>query len=237
MTTLAAGTKLDGPSGAGTLVVDQRIGGGRFGHVHVATDSVTARRVAVKFPQSAVLDSAELVAFKNDLLAAGKVKHPNVVQVLWGSPDSDPPYVVMEYADGGTLKDELDRRRRAKEMLKPDEVRRWLEHVLDGIEAISARSSRCFKRASSSGRRLDRICTISTGAQHSCWSAACVPHRRSSLTIADGDGRLVTTERSSQPRTNTGLDVWMELNGERLPLTDKEFPVACMVGTYKAPTP
>lgn len=138
MTILAAGMTLTGPSGAGSLILEGRHGGGRFGHVHLAQDTITGRRAAIKFPQSSLLDSAELIAFKNDLLAAGKVKHPNVVEVVWGSPDTDPPYIVMEYADGGTLKDEIQRRRQTKAMFGPDEVRRWFDNIIDGIEAINA---------------------------------------------------------------------------------------------------
>jgi len=138
MMSVAAGARLDGPSGTGSLELVRRIGQGRFGEVYLATDSNSGRQFAVKFPQSVLLDSDESIAFKNDLDKAGRVRHPNVVEVVYVSPNSQPPYLVMEYVDGGTLQSELGRRAASRDQLQFDQVRRWFGNLLDGIEAINA---------------------------------------------------------------------------------------------------
>ena len=135
---VSAGARLDGPSGPGSLELVRRIGQGRFGEVYLATDSTTGGQFAVKFPQSSLLDSDEAIAFKNDLDKAGRVKHPNVVEVVWASPNSLPPYLVMEFVDGDTLQSELGRRAATRDQLQPDQVRHWFGNLLDGIEAINA---------------------------------------------------------------------------------------------------
>ena len=132
------GTRIDGPDGPTSLELGQRVGRGHFGEVFQATHVTSGRKFAVKFPQSSLLDSGEALAFKNDLDKAGRVRHPNVVEVVWVSPNSQPPYLVMEYVDGGTLQSELGRCAAARDQLHPDQVRHWFGNLLDGIEAINA---------------------------------------------------------------------------------------------------
>src|SRR5678815_376910 len=97
------GTKLDGASGAASIELGDRLGNGAFGEVYCAADLISGRKLAIKFARDSLLGSGdETLAFKNDLLAAGKVKHPNVVEVVWVSASSTPPYLVMEFVEGGT---------------------------------------------------------------------------------------------------------------------------------------
>ena len=138
MMVASAGSRIDGPEGPASLELGQRIGRGHFGEVFQATHVTSGRKLAVKFPQSSLLDSGEAIAFKNDLDKAGRVRHPNVVEVVWVSPNSQPPYLVMEYVDGGTLQSELGRRAGARDQLHPDQVRLWYGNLLDGIDAINA---------------------------------------------------------------------------------------------------
>lgn len=135
----AKGTTLDGASGAGTIELGEKLGSGAFGEVYRAVDLVSGRKLAVKFAQeSFVASGPEALAFKNDLLAAGKVKHPNVVEVLWVSEASSPPYLVMEYVEGGTLQAELRRRAASRDHVPPQQVKLWFENVIDGMQAINA---------------------------------------------------------------------------------------------------
>jgi hypothetical protein len=128
------GLLLEGPSGPATVEVGDRLGGGRFGEVFAAMDTATNREFAVKFPQAA---GVEALAFKNDLLAAQRVHHRNVVAVLWTSAESTPPYIVMERVNGTNLLAEIDRRRAARELPTPDNLRSWFGDIVDGIEAIN----------------------------------------------------------------------------------------------------
>ena len=133
------GTKLDGASGPASIELGNKLGNGAFGEVHRAVDLVSGRNLAIKFAQESFLGSGEeTLAFKNDLLAAGKVKHPNVVDVVWVSESSAPPYLVMEFVEGGTLQAELRRRAPNRDHVPPEQVKLWFENVVDGMEAINA---------------------------------------------------------------------------------------------------
>lgn len=134
-----SGLVLDGPNGSATISVGMRIGGGAFGEVYRGVDSQVGRDCAIKFPTISYLaDDIETAAFRNDVMAAGRVHHRNVVEILYANAASDPPYIVMEFIDGGTLMAELRRRAAARDQLPPEKVREWLEHLVDGIEAINA---------------------------------------------------------------------------------------------------
>jgi len=136
----AKGTKLNGPSGPDTIDLGDRLGNGSFGEVFRALDLTSGRKLAIKFARDSLLGGggAEELAFKNDLLAAGKVKHPNVVDIVWVSESSTPPYLVMEFVEGGTLQTDLRRRAANREHVPPDQVKLWFENISDGMEAINA---------------------------------------------------------------------------------------------------
>lgn len=137
------GQTIDGPSGPSTLRLDDLLGTGAFGQVFAATDITSNKLVAVKFPQIGALrrDSAELVAFTNEVRAAHEIEHPNVVRVLFTNSDltgPTPPYLVMEYIRGGALKQRLDELSEQNSPLSVGELQTWMNQLLDRIEAINA---------------------------------------------------------------------------------------------------
>ena len=105
------GLLIPGPRGADTVKLDRLLGGGAFGMVFLAADTQDGTQYAVKFPQCAFFGAtAELAAFFNEVSAAKQVLHRNVVRVLHTEsklPDR-PPFLIMEYLPGGTLKARLD---------------------------------------------------------------------------------------------------------------------------------
>lgn len=81
----------------------QELNRGGFGIVHVATDFATRRTVAVK--QLLRLGPAELELFRREVRYLDRAKsNPNVVQLLWHNLLHNPPYIVMEYCAGGSLR-------------------------------------------------------------------------------------------------------------------------------------
>ena len=137
----AKGTKLAGPHGVDSIEIGDRLGNGNFGEVFRAVDLTNGRLLAIKFARETLLGSvgaAQELAFKSDLLAAGKVKHPNVVDVIWVSESSTPPYLVMEHIDGGTLQKELRKRAANRDHLAPAQLKLWFEQIVDGMAAINA---------------------------------------------------------------------------------------------------
>src|SRR5262245_33908865 len=104
---LEPGERLDGK-----YRIDCRLGQGGMGAVYQATHLGTTRTVAVKVIRPRYAGDPEFVArFRREAEAAGRLRHPNVVDVTdFGfaeTPDSRVAYLVMEYLDGCTLAEVL----------------------------------------------------------------------------------------------------------------------------------
>lgn len=137
------GQAFTGPSGINTLRLEKLLGSGAFGFVFAASDITTNETFAVKFPQVGVFsDQIEIQAFMNEVRAAAEIEHPNVVKVLFVNSDfSDGimPYFVMEYVSTGTLKDVLAKQRNAASQVSPEQLRVWIDQLINGIEAINSK--------------------------------------------------------------------------------------------------
>lgn len=130
------GSKLDGPNGPNSIELVEFIGSGAFGFVYRATDLVDAGQYAVKLPQVGLFGGErELAAFRNELMAATKVRHANVTQVLFVNVDA--PYLVLEFMPGGTLKTRLDVLRSSKTQVPLEALRAWLLELVAGMKAIN----------------------------------------------------------------------------------------------------
>jgi serine/threonine protein kinase len=82
-------------------VLERRIGGGAFGEVWLARHHVWQRQqVAIKFPR----DANTIRQLQREGLAIQKLDHPNIIRALGTDPFADPPYLVMEYAPGGSVR-------------------------------------------------------------------------------------------------------------------------------------
>jgi serine/threonine protein kinase len=136
------GTLVAGPNGAGSLRLERVLGNGAFGLVYKAIDTTDQMPYAVKFPLALVdfQGAVELQAFLNEIQAAQTIQHPNVVRVLYTdtqAPDM-PPYLVMEYIEGGTLQDYLQRQRQTGAPIDLAVIQAWTDDLLAGIAAINA---------------------------------------------------------------------------------------------------
>ncbi len=81
------------------------LGGGGFGEVYLAEYIRNHSYAAVKILQARLTHSEELKAFINEARTF-RLKHPNIVPLLdFGIAFDDMPYLVMEYAANGTLRE------------------------------------------------------------------------------------------------------------------------------------
>src|SRR6478672_3336015 len=92
--------------------LEQLLGSGGMGAVYLATHLGTERYVALKLIAPQFMRNEEFVErFKREARAAGRLRHPNVVDVTdFGFSSSGAErvaYLVMEYLDGCTLSDVL----------------------------------------------------------------------------------------------------------------------------------
>src|SRR5687767_9549742 len=90
----------------GTTISDryelsERLGSGGMSSVFKATDSVLEREVAVKVLAEHLSDDEKFVArFRREALAVARLIHPNIVQVYDTGVDEGRHYIVMEYVEG-----------------------------------------------------------------------------------------------------------------------------------------
>ena len=70
-------------------------------NVYKATDRILERTVAVKILAEHLSDDERFVArFRREALAVAKLIHPNIVQVYDTGVDEGRHYIVMEYVEG-----------------------------------------------------------------------------------------------------------------------------------------
>ncbi|MEG2259318.1 MAG: protein kinase, partial [Oscillospiraceae bacterium] len=101
------GKKLDG-----RYEIIELIGAGGMANVYKARDLRENRIVAVKILREEFLDNEELVRrFKNESKAIGLLSHPNIVKVFDVNFSDSVQFIVMEYIDGITLKDYIERKK------------------------------------------------------------------------------------------------------------------------------
>jgi eukaryotic-like serine/threonine-protein kinase len=78
-----------------------RLGSGGMSNVYRATDRTLERTVAVKILAEHLSDDERFVArFRREALAVAKLIHPNIVQVYDTGIDEGRHYIVMEFVDG-----------------------------------------------------------------------------------------------------------------------------------------
>jgi serine/threonine-protein kinase len=86
---------------SGRYEIGDRLGAGGMSSVHKATDLILERTVAVKILAEHLSDDERFVArFRREALAVAKLIHPNIVQVYDTGIDEGRHYIVMEYVDG-----------------------------------------------------------------------------------------------------------------------------------------
>lgn len=97
----------------GKYRIESEIGKGGMGTVYLATHVGTERPVALKIIAPEFMQRVEFVErFKREARAAGRLRHPNVVNVtdfgFANTPKGSVAYLVMEYLDGCTLGEILE---------------------------------------------------------------------------------------------------------------------------------
>lgn len=86
---------------SGRYEILDRLGSGGMSNVYRATDKILERTVAVKVLAEHLSDDERFVArFRREALAVAKLIHPNIVQVYDTGIDDGRRYIVMEYVEG-----------------------------------------------------------------------------------------------------------------------------------------
>ena len=111
------------------------LGRGAMGVVYEGLDPALNRRVAVKtILRNAAIDEQTAQAysaqFTREAQAAGRLSHPNIVQVHDFALEGEVAYLVMEYIQGRELRSFFE----AKEKFEPAEAVRVMGELLDALD-------------------------------------------------------------------------------------------------------
>jgi len=110
----------------GRYRVLHRLGSGGMADVWLAEDDHLQRRVALKVLHKQFAQDREFVErFRREAEAAAGLQHPNVVAVFDRGEFAGTYYIAMQYVEGATLKQLIDRG------LKPDEAVPLIRQVLE----------------------------------------------------------------------------------------------------------
>src|SRR5882672_4407315 len=86
---------------SGRYQTGERLGSGGMSNVYKAVDLTLERTVAVTILAEHLSDDERFVArFRREALAVAKLIHPNIVQVYYTGIDDGRHYIVMEYVEG-----------------------------------------------------------------------------------------------------------------------------------------
>src|ERR687896_550760 len=118
---------------AGRYRLERRLGIGGMATVQLAFDTRLERNVAVKLLAEHLAEDASFVSrFRREALSAGRLVHPNIVQVFDFGLDGDTgrQYIVMEFVDGPSVADIL----RDHDHLEPPEAVDILAQACRGLD-------------------------------------------------------------------------------------------------------
>ncbi|MCA1812483.1 MAG: serine/threonine protein kinase [Halobacteriales archaeon] len=117
----------------GRYTIVRRLGSGGFSTVHLAFDNTTGQHVVLKRIRADLAGPRGARASSlRELEVARRVAHRNLVVVHDVVPIDDGAMVVMEFAEGGSVRERIDRER----PVHPAEARRLLRDCLAGLAAL-----------------------------------------------------------------------------------------------------
>lgn len=91
-------------------LIKEMIGGGGMADVYLARDMILERDVAIKVLRLEFANDQEFIArFDREAQAATSLSHPNIVSIYDVGEEDHILYMVMEYVDGMTLKEYIQR--------------------------------------------------------------------------------------------------------------------------------
>lgn len=106
------------------------IGEGGMANVYLANDTILDRKVAIKVLRGDLSNDEKFIRrFKREALSVSNLSHPNIVEVYDVGEEDGNYYIVMEYIEGKTLKQLLQKRG----ALTLNEVTDIMTQLTDGL--------------------------------------------------------------------------------------------------------
>jgi serine/threonine-protein kinase len=121
---------------SGRYRLESKLGSGGMSTVFLARDETLERWVAVKVMHREISDQPDQIErFRREARTVAQLSHPNVVAVIDAGEDGGYPYIVLEYVEGETLKQRIERLGR----LPVDEAVAYAIEIGRGLAAAHAR--------------------------------------------------------------------------------------------------
>lgn len=115
----------------GPYVIQRELGRGGMGVVYLATDERLGRQVAIKaLPPALASDPSRLERFEREARTLASLSHPNLAGIYGVEEQSGAKYLILEYVNGETLEERLDRG-----PLPVDEAVELAVQIAAGVEA------------------------------------------------------------------------------------------------------
>jgi hypothetical protein len=119
------------PDQIGPYTIDRELGRGGMGVVYLGHDTRLDRKVAIKaLPEHLAQEPERLARFEREAKTLASLNHPNIAQIYGVEEHEGRRYLVLEFVDGETLADRLDRG-----PLPVDEAIEMCAQVAEGLEA------------------------------------------------------------------------------------------------------
>ena len=96
---------------SGRYEIIKSIGEGGMANVYLANDTILDRKVAIKVLRGDLSNDEKFIRrFQREALSVSNLSHPNIVEVYDVGEEEGQHYIVMEYIEGKTLKQLLQKR-------------------------------------------------------------------------------------------------------------------------------
>ena len=122
-------------------ILDDIIGQGGFGYVYKAHRIGDNSIFAVKTTFPSFGDPSSANAFKNEIRSAAKIRGENVIRYEYVHDGETfpglPPYIIMEYADGGTLRSALERLSQSNKTVETSVLVDCFKQLAHGMDEVN----------------------------------------------------------------------------------------------------
>ncbi|MCI0521963.1 MAG: tetratricopeptide repeat protein, partial [Chloroflexi bacterium] len=126
----------------GKYTVIQPLGSGGMAAVYAARDALLDRRVAIKVIHPHLAQEGSFAdRFRQEARLVSALRHPHIVRLYDFDILNDQPYMVMEYLEGGTLKDRLSLLRRQGKRLPLESAAQILRALAGALDYAHARGA------------------------------------------------------------------------------------------------
>lgn len=122
-------------------LIEKFIGNGAFGNVFKIRRLSDDTEWALKTIIQSFTNEENLIAFKNEINLATKVNDDNVIRYLFAN-DGEiiselPPYVIMEYANNGTLKNFINEYKKESIFIEQGKLKNIFLQLVKGMKAVN----------------------------------------------------------------------------------------------------